>query len=191
MNLNGICKKEVKKFKVGDVIYLNGVIYTARDKAHLKIIDILKNGEDLPFNLNEAIIYHAGPIMRKEGDEWHVVSIGPTTSARMDDIEEEFIKLTNISAIIGKGGMKKELLKIFNEYNVLYLSAPGGCAALLANAVEKVEDVYFLEELGMAEAVWKLRVKNFGPLVVTMDANGNSLYEEVNRRVYERLKTLI
>ncbi|WP_456471621.1 FumA C-terminus/TtdB family hydratase beta subunit [Methanocaldococcus sp.] len=176
--------------KVGDIIYYSGVIYTARDKAHQKIINILKNGGELPFNLKNSIIYHAGPIMKKTKEGWRCVSIGPTTSARMDDLEEEFIKLTRISAIVGKGGMKEELLKTFNEYNVSYLAAPGGCAALLAKCIKKVRNVYFLE-LGMPEAVWELEVKDFGPLVVTMDSNFNSIYKEVNEHAKKRLKEMI
>ncbi|MEO2117024.1 MAG: FumA C-terminus/TtdB family hydratase beta subunit [Methanocaldococcus sp.] len=186
-----LTKNDVRKLRVGDVVYLNGKIYTARDEAHLKIIEMMKNNENLPFDLNEAVIYHAGPIMKKVNNKWVCVSIGPTTSARMNDIEEEFIKLTNISAIVGKGGMKKELLKTFEDYSVVYLAAPGGCAALLANSVKNVNNVYFLEELGMPEAVWELEVDNFGPLIVAMDSRGNSIYEEVNKKVYENLKNLM
>ena len=188
---NKLTKKDVEKLRVGDIVYLNGKIYTARDEAHLKIIEMLKSNEKLPFDLNEAIIYHAGPIMKNVNDNWICVSIGPTTSARMNEVEEEFIKLTNISAIVGKGGMKKELLKAFKDYKVVYLAAPGGCAALLANSVKKVNNVYFLEELGMPEAVWELEVSNFGPLIVAMDGYGNSIYEDVNKKVYENLNELI
>jgi fumarate hydratase subunit beta len=87
--------------------------------------------------------------------------------------------------------MKKELLKAFKDYKVVYLAAPGGCAALLANSVKKVNNVYFLEELGMPEAVWELEVSNFGPLIVAMDGYGNSIYEDVNKKVYEKLNELI
>jgi fumarate hydratase subunit beta len=188
---NKLTKKDVEKLRVGDIVYLNGKIYTARDEAHLKIVETLKSNEKLPFDLNEAIIYHAGPIMKKVDDSWTCVSIGPTTSARMNDVEEEFIKLTNISAIVGKGGMKKELLKTFKDYKVVYLAAPGGCAALLANSIKRVNNVYFLDELGMPEAVWELEVSNFGPLIVAMDSHGNSIYEEVNKKVHEKLNELI
>ncbi|WP_456420165.1 FumA C-terminus/TtdB family hydratase beta subunit [Methanocaldococcus infernus] len=176
--------------KVGDIIYYSGTIYTARDKAHMKIIELLKRGKELPFNLENSIIYHAGPIMKKTENGWKCISIGPTTSARMNSLEEEFIKLTKISAIVGKGGMKEELLKTFHEYKVSYLSAPGGCAALLAKSIKRVKNVYFLE-LGMPEAVWELEVENFGPLVVTMDSNFNSIYKEVNERAKEILKSLV
>ncbi len=188
---NGLSKKDVKKLKVGDIVYLNGKIYTARDEAHLKIIKMIKNNEKLPFDLNEAIIYHAGPIMKKINDSWKCISIGPTTSARMNNLEGEFIRLTNISAIVGKGGMKKELLNEFKKFGTVYLAAPGGCAALLANSVKKVNNVYFLEELGMPEAVWELEVNNFGPLIVAMDTYENSLYEVVNENVYRNLQKIL
>ncbi len=201
-----ISKKDVKKLKVGDVVYLNGTIYTGRDEAHLTIIEKYGKNDDndkdkynktnknnkkdeLMKKLKNGVIYHAGPIMKKENDKWKCVAIGPTTSARMNEIEEEFIKITGISAIVGKGGMKKELLNVFEKYGVVYLAAPGGCAALLASSIVEVKDVHHYE-LGMPEALWELEVKDFGPLVVTMDANGNSLYEEVNNNVFKNLLSM-
>lgn len=181
-----IPKETIKKLKVGDIVYLNGTIYTSRDEAHLEVIEEKKPPKDL----KESVIYHAGPIMRKEGDKWKCVAIGPTTSARMNETEEDFIKITNISAIVGKGGMKKELLDVFKEYSVVYLAAPGGCAALLANSIVDVKDVHHFE-LGMPEAIWELEVKDFGPLIVAMDTHGNSIYDEVNKHVLEKLNNLI
>jgi fumarate hydratase subunit beta len=128
--------------------------------------------------------------MKKENNKWKCVAIGPTTSARMNEVEEEFIKITGISAIVGKGGMKKELLNVFKEYGVVYLAAPGGCAALLANSIVEVKDVHYYDELGMPEAIWELEVKDFGPLIVAMDANGNSIYEEVNNNILNSLMDL-
>jgi len=187
-----ISKDTVYKLKVGDVVYLSGRIYTGRDEAHLTVV---KEGEredvkEVVSKLKDGVIYHAGPIMKRVGDRWRCISIGPTTSARMNDIEEDFIKVTGISAIVGKGGMKGDLLDVFRKYGVVYLAAPGGCAALLADAVVEVKGVY-LPELGMPEAVWELEVENFGPLIVAMDTHGRSIYEEVNRRVMEKLKELI
>lgn len=192
-----IPKKDIKELKVGDIVYLNGTIYTGRDEAHLTIIEEYeknkKNCKDDEYNvikkLNNGVIYHAGPIMIKENNKWKCVAIGPTTSARMNEVEEEFIKITGISAIVGKGGMKKELLNVFKEYGVVYLAAPGGCAALLANSIVEVKNVYHYE-LGMPEAIWELKVNDFGPLIVAMDANGNSIYEEVNTNVLKNLMNL-
>ncbi|HIP35028.1 MAG TPA: fumarate hydratase [Methanothermococcus okinawensis] len=187
-----ISKNTVYKLKVGDIVYLNGRIYTGRDEAHINIIKRIneKDIRKIVNKLKEGVIYHAGPIMKKVGDKWRCISIGPTTSARMNEVEADFIKITGISAIVGKGGMKGDLLNIFKEYGVVYLAAPGGCAALLADAVVDVKGVY-LPELGMPEAVWELEVENFGPLVVAMDTYGRSIYEEVNREVMKKLKELI
>ena len=198
-----ILKEDVKKLKVGDVVYLNGTIYTGRDEAHLTIIEEYEKNRDSNEEGNEddnnnelikrfknGVIYHAGPIMKKENNKWKCVAIGPTTSARMNEVEEKFIKITEISAIVGKGGMKKELLNVFKEYGVVYLAAPGGCAALLANSIVEVKDVHYYE-LGMPEAIWELEVKDFGPLIVAMDANGNSIYEKVNNNVLNVLNNLM
>ena len=187
-----ISKDTVYKLKVGDVVYLSGRIYTGRDEAHLTVVKESEREDvkEVVSKLKDGVIYHAGPIMKRVGDRWRCISIGPTTSARMNDIEEDFIKVTGISAIVGKGGMKGDLLDVFRKYGVVYLAAPGGCAALLADAVVEVKGVY-LPELGMPEAVWELEVENFGPLIVAMDTHGRSIYEEVNRRVMEKLKELI
>ncbi|AXI25787.1 fumarate hydratase [Methanofervidicoccus sp. A16] len=187
-----ISKDTVYKLKVGDIVYLNGRIYTGRDEAHINIIrgSDREDIKEIVNKLKDGVIYHAGPIMKKVGDRWRCVSIGPTTSARMNEVEEDFIRITGISAIVGKGGMKGDLLNVFKEYGVVYLAAPGGCAALLADAVVDVKGVY-LEELGMPEAIWELEVENFGPLIVAMDSHGRSIYEEVNREVMRKLKELI
>ena len=187
-----ISKDTVYKLKVGDIVYLSGRIYTGRDEAHISIIrgSDREDIKEIVNKLKDGVIYHAGPIMKRVGDRWRCVSIGPTTSARMNEVEEDFIRITGISAIVGKGGMKGDLLNVFKEYGVVYLAAPGGCAALLADAVVDVKGVY-LEELGMPEAIWELEVENFGPLIVAMDSHGRSIYEEVNREVMRKLKELI
>ena len=187
-----ISKDTVYKLKVGDVVYLSGRIYTGRDEAHLTVVKESEREDvkEVVNKLRNGVIYHAGPIMKKVGNRWRCISIGPTTSARMNDVEEDFIRVTGISAIVGKGGMKKDLLEVFRRYGVVYLAAPGGCAALLADAVVEVKGVY-LPELGMPEAVWELEVKNFGPLIVAMDTHGRSIYEKVNRKVMEKFKELI
>ena len=187
-----LSKEIIKKLNVGDIVYLNGIIYTGRDEAHLTILEEGEKPESkiIVEKLKHSAIYHAGPIMKKENNKWECVAIGPTTSARMNNMEEEFIKITEISAIVGKGGMKDELLDIFNTHGVVYLGAPGGCAALLANSIVEVKGVYY-EELGMPEAFWELDVKDFGPLVVSMDANGNSIYKKVNYTVNKNLEKII
>ncbi len=205
MNLKTPLSKEiVNTLKIGDIVYLDGIIHTGRDEAHITVLEYahnkinnnnnnnnkIKEIEEVINKLKNGVIYHAGPIMKKVNNKWQCVAIGPTTSARMNNLEEEFIKITNISAIVGKGGMDDNLLSIFSNNKTVYLSAPGGCAALLANCIKSVKTVY-CEDLGMPESFWELEVENFGPLVVSMDSNGNSIYKEVNKTVKNNLKMLL
>lgn len=185
-----IPKNLIYKLKIGDIVYLNGMIYTGRDEAHIEIIKNKDENSKIIEKLKNGVIYHAGPIMRKTSNGWICIAIGPTTSARMNNLEGDFIKITNISGIVGKGGMDKKLLPYFKEYGTVYLSAPGGCAALLSNCVKSVNGVY-LEDLGMPESIWELEVENFGPLIVSMDTNGNSIYENVNNKVMNNLKNML
>lgn len=165
-------EEEVKKLKIRDIIYLSGKLFTARDKAHLRILEFLEKGKKLPFNLNKGIIFHAGPLAKKEKNNWKIFALGPTTSFRMNDLEKKIMKEFKIKAIIGKGGMKKEIFK----RRGVYLAMTGGCAAITLKKIKEIKNVYW-EDLGLAEAVWELKVKNFGPLIVAIDGKGNSLYE--------------
>jgi fumarate hydratase subunit beta len=173
-----LSKKEIKKLSVGDTVFLTGKLFTARDETHKKMIELKKKGKKIPFNPENMVLYHAGPVARKEKNKWLIVSAGPTTSARMEIFESEFLSLFGVKIIIGKGGMGKETLKALKKTGAVYTHFTGGAGALAAKAIKKVENVYFLEELGIPEAAWVLEVENFGPLIVTMDANGNSFYEK-------------
>jgi fumarate hydratase subunit beta len=168
-------KDQIKKLKVGDVVYLNGTIITARDQVHKRIIEFNKQGKSLPENfygLKGSAIYHCGPIIVERGGNYKIISGGPTTSQRMDDLENEIIKLLNISFIIGKGGMKN--LKTKNLH-VAYLSYTGGCGAIINQKIKKIKAVEW-KDLGLCEAVWFLEVQDFGPLIVAQDSHGKSLY---------------
>ncbi len=168
-------KEEIGKITTGDLIYLSGNIVTVRDKAHQKA---LREGE-FPFDIENGVIFHAGPIVRRENDGWKIVAIGPTTSSRMNSLESDFIKKFKISAIIGKGGMNSSVIEAMKG-NCIYLSMTGGCAALAARSVRAVKGVKWLD-LGVPEAVWFLKVENLGPLVVGIDLKGNSLYMDKGR----------
>ncbi|MDK2854167.1 MAG: fumarate hydratase subunit beta [Thermococcaceae archaeon] len=161
-----LTEEDVLKLKAGDLVYLSGVIYTARDLAHRKILE-----EGAPFDLRGAVIYHCGPIVQKESGRYRIVSAGPTTSARMNRHLEKILSM-GIKGIIGKGGMNPEP---FKEHRAVYFAFTGGAGSLAAKSVKRVLDVYWLEELGIPEAVWVLEVEDF-PLIVGIDAFGNSLY---------------
>ncbi|NJE08116.1 fumarate hydratase [Thermococcus sp. M39] len=160
--------EDVLKLKIGDIIHLSGIIYTARDLAHKRIIELAKNGE-LPFDLEGAVIYHCGPVVRKNG-KFKIVSAGPTTSARMNRYLNEILAL-GVKGIIGKGGMNAEP---FREHKAVYFAFTGGAGSLAAKSIKRVVDVYWLDELGIPEAVWVLEVEKF-PLLVAVDAYGNSI----------------
>jgi fumarate hydratase subunit beta len=179
---------KLSSLKVGDVISVSGVLYTCRDKASRKILhDFIKKGKTqyLPFDLTNGVVFHAGPIVAKS-DGWRIVSIGSTTSDRLDYPSREFIVEFGLKAIIGKGGMSQGIANVMKEKNCVYLATCGGISAILTRGVQRVLDVFWLEELGEAEAVWKLQVKEFGPLIVGIDANGNNIFTEVEERVRKK-----
>jgi fumarate hydratase class I len=165
--------KDVENLKVKDMVLINGLIYTARDRVHKLLTQ--DDTRDLPFDLNGAVIYHCGPIVR-DINGFQVLSAGPTTSMRLEMYEADFIKKYNIKGIIGKGGMGYKTLEALKKFGCVYFQAVGGASSFLATRIIKVNNVWKLEEFGMAEAMWVLEVKDF-PVVVTMDSRGNSLYE--------------
>jgi len=179
--------RDVKNLSVGDTVFLSGKLFTARDETHKKMLELKRKGKKTPFNPNEMALFHCGPVVRKEKNEWVIISAGPTTSIRMENFESEFLSTFGVRMIIGKGGMGEQTLKALKKTGAVYTHLTGGTGALGAKAVKKVENVYFLEELGIPEAAWILTVENFGPLIVTMDAKGNSFYAHLEK---ERRKNL-
>jgi len=172
-----VTDEQVKKFKVGDILYVSGNVFTARDEAHHMML-----GKDkVPFDPSSMALYHCGPLTEETKNGWNVVSAGPTTSSRMEIFEDQFLEKFNVKIIIGKGGMGKNTQKALQKYISIYTSYTGGAGALAADKIEKVIDVYWLDKLGMPEAVWLLKVKEYGPLVVAMDAHGNSIYDKIKK----------
>lgn len=162
---------------VGDVVYLSGKVLTARDDAHLKLIEHVKSGEHIPFEIKGAAIYHCGPLACYEDtDEWKVVSAGPTTSERMAKLTETLLEEFDVRALIGKGGMSTAGRLL--EGRGVYLAFCGGCGALAASHITRAKP-HWMDELGMAEAVWELEVKELGPLLVAVDSHGNDLYARI------------
>lgn len=174
-----LSKEDTKKLNVGDIVYLSGTIYTARDRAHKRI---LENGS--PVNLKGAVIFHAGPIIKtlsSNDEKYEMVAVGPTTSTRMNPYQPDVLKL-GVNAIIGKGGMDRDTEEALIKNNAVYLAAVGGCAALYVKSVLEVKNVNWID-LGVPEAIWELEVLDFGPLVVAMDSNGGNLYKEVRNKI--------
>jgi tartrate/fumarate subfamily iron-sulfur-dependent hydro-lyase beta chain len=170
-------REQVTGLKVGDAVEISGVIYTGRDAVH----KYLHEGGELPpgVNLDNGIIYHCGPVvMKTETGEWKVTAAGPTTSIREEPYQGDIIKKFGLRGVIGKGGMGERTLAACREAGCVYLHAIGGAAQVLAECIKKVRNVYLLEKFGSPEAIWELEVERF-PAVVTMDAHGNSLHQEV------------
>jgi fumarate hydratase class I len=167
-----LSEEKVRALKVGDVVLINGPMVTGRDAVHHYLMH-----HDAPCDLQGAVLYHCGPVMLKEGEKWRVVAAGPTTSIREEPYEADIIKRFGIRAVMGKGGMGKKTLAALKEFGAVYLHAIGGAAQFYARCLPKVTGVDLLE-LGVPEAIWHYEARDF-LAIVTMDAHGNSLHEDV------------
>lgn len=183
-------RSDVIRLKVGDILYITGEIFTSRDRTQRLILE-KKNRGKLPFSLQGLIEYHAGPIVRRRNSEWEIVSLGPTTSFRMEAGEYDFIRETGVAGVIGKGGMGGRTRDACKEFKAFYGILPGGAAALLAKKVERILGVYWLEELGIPEAMWRLKVKDLGPIIVAIDSFGNDIYDSLRERVERNLSKIL
>lgn len=171
-----ISAADLEDIKAGDIIYLTGHITTCRDVAHRRLVEY---GRKLPVDVRDGAILHAGPIVRKvdgSDDRYEMVSVGPTTSMRMEKFEYEFVKETGVRLIVGKGGMGPNTERACQEFKALHLVFPAGNAVLAATEVEEIESANW-KELGMPETLWTCRVKEFGPLIVSIDTHGNNWFE--------------
>jgi len=162
----------IKELKCGDLVEITGIIYTARDAAHKRLVDLIKEGKPLPFDIRGAIIYYVGPTPAKPGKV--IGSAGPTTSYRMDTYTPILLEM-GLKGMIGKGKRSKEVREAIVKYKGIYFASTGGAAALLAKHIKSSEIVAY-EDLG-PEAVRKLYVEDF-PAIVVNDIYGNDLYEE-------------
>ncbi len=179
----------VRSLRLGEIVSLTGPIITGRDEVHIRALEYLDEGKEVPACIRGATLYHCGPIMKRASDgNWVVVAAGPTTSARMNKLEPRFIKEFGIKAIIGKGGMAPEVVEAMKETGCVYLAATGGVAVSYAEGLSRVTGSEW-NDLGMPEALWKFDAKSLGPLIVAIDAQGNSLYENVRADVTRNMAT--
>jgi len=183
-----ISEEDIRKLKVGDTVSLSGIVVTARDAAHKLMVE--EHPDFIRKALKGSVIYHCGPVVRKDAQgNWNFVSAGPTTSAREEPYQSTVIGEYGVRGVIGKGGMGAKTAEGLKKYGAVYFHAVGGAGTLIANSVKKVLTVHKLEEFGTPEAFWVIEVRDF-PLVVTMDAHGNSLHQEVldkSKKVAEEL----
>jgi fumarate hydratase subunit beta len=184
-----VSEEEVRKLRVNDTVYFTGTVITARDAAHKRALDYHKKGKPLPINLEGLVVFHCGPIIKKEDNRWRVVAAGPTTSVRMEPFEDELIRNFKVRVVVGKGGMGKKTVDAMKQYGAVYGAFTGGAAVLAAKAIKKVKGVEW-SDLGMPEAMWTLEVEDFGPLTIAIDAHGNNLFETIKTKA-EKEKQII
>jgi fumarate hydratase class I len=172
-----ISETSIRALKVGDAVTISGTLFTGRDAVH----KYLHQGGQLPagVNLKDGILYHCGPVVIKdEQGNWKCVAAGPTTSIREEPYQWQVIRDFGLRGVIGKGGMGDKTLQACKDHGCAYLHAVGGAAQVLAACIKRVPNVYLMEKFGAPEAIWEFEVKDF-PVIVTIDANGNSLHKEV------------
>lgn len=175
---------DLKEIHIGEIIYIDGRLTTCRDVAHRRVVD---EGRPIPVDVKNNAIFHAGPIIRSSPDGgYEMVSVGPTTSMRMERFEYDFIKATGVRVIIGKGGMKEKTQRACREFGAIHCVFPAGNAVVAAVNVEEIVKAEW-QDLGMPETLWECRVREFGPLIVSIDTDGRNYFEE-HKIQYERLK---
>lgn len=169
-----LSEDQARGLRVGDTVLLSGVIHTGRRTVHHYLA-----GHDSPSRLRGGVLYHCSPLATKQGAEWFVTAAGPETSGSEEPYAADLIRVFGLRAVMGKGGMGARTLRALRECGAVYLSAIGGAAELYARHVVRVEGVDLLA-FGPAQALWRLRVRDF-PAIVTMDSHGRSLHEEVEQ----------
>ncbi len=187
--LTPLTESDTRSLRVGDIVSLNGHIFTGRDRFHKLLYNDNSAAENIPYDTQGGIVFHCGPLINKIDDEYTLISGGPTTSIRLEMYEWYVIKNFGIRGIIGKGGMGEKTLSALKEHGCVYLHTISGAAVYLAERVTKVVNVWKREEFGDAEASWLLEVRDF-PCVVTMDSLGNSLHHDLQRSSVERMEEL-
>jgi len=184
-----LSEKDIRRLNVGDYVFVSGTMITARDAAHKRIIKYMAEKRELPFPSDGIVLYHCGPLVRKVKDEWEALAAGPTTSMRMEPFEAEVIKNLGVRLIVGKGGMGEKTRNAMERYGAAYGVFTGGAAVLAAQHIEQIIRVEWLD-LGMSDAVWIFKVKDFGPIMIGMDSHGRDLYEEVRAKTLRNLSDI-
>ena len=179
-----LSRKDVEQLRVGDIVTFTGHLFTCRSQFHIHFID---RGNIPPFDSKRHnVMVHSGPIVEKVGEGWRMRAMSMTTSIRFNKWEPEAIRRLGLRAIIGKGKVGKETREALRRYGCIHLVRTGVFAGAYATMVESTEEVHWLE-LGLPEATWILRVKDFGPLVVGADTKGNSHFDEIDRHIDSRV----
>jgi tartrate/fumarate subfamily iron-sulfur-dependent hydro-lyase beta chain len=197
-----ITEEQILSLRAGDAVEISGIATTGRDAAHKYLVERLIEGkrplsaedqriyDELKAIYRGGAIYHSGPIVRNADGRWSIVSSGPTTSIRDEIYEDKVIAHFGLRVVIGKGGMGPRTLAACKAHKAVYVHGIGGAGVTNARAMVEVLDVFKKEEFGLPEAFWKIRFDHF-PGIVTMDAHGRSLHEELDKSFDERLAALL
>jgi len=184
-----LSREEVKKLNLGDIIYLSGEIIQLLGPAHMRANEYKKMGKEVPFNVENMAIYHCYTCLTKENNALNCEFLGASTSAGVNPYEADFIRNYKVRAVIGKGGMDKKTLEAMQEIGCVYLAQIGGCCQLYTQTVESTKETFW-EDMAANLGV-KLNFKELGPLVVAMDAKGNSLFDKVNNEVLKNKEEIM
>ena len=180
---------DVRQLPLGATVSISGTIYTGRDRLH----KYLAEGGETPADLHDGAIFHCGPVVVGDSSQpagWRIIAAGPTTSSREDPYMPKIIADNGVRVILGKGGMGPEIQTACREHSCVYIQVVGGAAAWLAKCVKRVEDVWFYDEFGATEAMWKLTVEGLTG-IVAIDANGESIFSGVEQLSKSRLNALL
>lgn len=175
-------EEDIRQLKVRDIVHFDGTLFGIRDLTQIYMFD---QGHEPPVSLEGMPCIHTAPSLRKVGDRWEKISVGTTTSTRMERFTPYLLERYGVRAIIGKGGLYEGSLDAMKRYGAVYLAIVGGAAALETKQIEEVEEVYW-EHLH-PEALYKFRVRDFGPLTVAMDSHGTNLFFDVKNEAKRRL----
>ncbi len=185
-----VTEEQIRQLNCGDTVYVSGLVHTMRDMGHRRAVDMLARGEKLPFDLHNGALWHCAPIVRKTPQgKWEAVSAGPTTSSRFTYLGSELMKALQVRCTIGKGTMLTKAIETMHAVGSCFLNSTGGCAALYAGKIEEVVNVFWTD-LGLPEATWVLRVKDLGPLIVGIDSNKSSIFEQVGEKMRANLTSI-
>lgn len=181
-------EEDVRHPRIGDIVYLSGIVHITRDLSHKRIVKLINGKKSVPIDLKGATIFHAGPLVRKKEDKWHIINVGPTTSPRMNPFTPQVIE-AGVRIIAGKGSMDDQTLKAMETHGAIFLSPASGCANVHVQHIKELIGVHWLD-LGTTEAIWVVRVDRWGPLTVAMDAHGNNLFQKVINSAKERVREI-
>ena len=176
-----ISAEQARELKLGDIVTLSGLVFTGRSRMHIRAIE-----QDIipPIDFEKInCFFHVGPVMKKNGDDWEICSIEPTSSIRFERYSPSLIRKLNLRVLVGKTTMGPQTAAALAEVGGVHLSKIGICGNLLKQQVKRICEVHFLEELGKTEATWVFEVENFGPFFVDIDANGNNYFELMDDEV--------